>query len=194
MDCSPPGSSVHGDSPDKNTGVGCHFLLQGIFLTQRLNPGLLRCRKILYHWATWEAHLGVSDPQSEVLRCLGVCVTWMWGHWDICVSLSQAVTSFGCLGVYMWECVVSKLYLRLWSFWILCGSFSMCTSHTSEHVQVSELICIWPWHEFSEIFVGPLPWLWGVWYFEGWHPWLLTSLNFWGFLLNWGHIAVLRYV
>ena len=27
MDCSPPGSFVHGDSPDKNTGVGCHFLL-----------------------------------------------------------------------------------------------------------------------------------------------------------------------
>ena len=29
MDCSPPGSSVHGDSPGKNTGVGCHSLLQG---------------------------------------------------------------------------------------------------------------------------------------------------------------------
>ena len=28
MDCSPPGSSFHGDSPGKNTGVGCHFLLQ----------------------------------------------------------------------------------------------------------------------------------------------------------------------
>ena len=34
MNCSPPGSSVHGDSPSKNTGVGCRFLLQGIFLTQ----------------------------------------------------------------------------------------------------------------------------------------------------------------
>ena len=39
MDYSPPGSSVHGDSPGKNTGVGCHFLLQGIFLTQELNQG-----------------------------------------------------------------------------------------------------------------------------------------------------------
>ena len=29
MDCSPPGSSVHGDSPAKNTGVGCHTFLQG---------------------------------------------------------------------------------------------------------------------------------------------------------------------
>ena len=40
MDCSPPGSSVHGDSPGKNTGVGCHALLQGIFSTQESNPGL----------------------------------------------------------------------------------------------------------------------------------------------------------
>ena len=31
----------------KNTGVGCHFLLQGIFLIQGSNPGLLHCRQIL---------------------------------------------------------------------------------------------------------------------------------------------------
>ena len=36
-----PGSSVHGILSGKNTGVGCHFLLQGIFLTQGSNPGLL---------------------------------------------------------------------------------------------------------------------------------------------------------
>ena len=49
MDCSPPGSSVHGDSPGKNTGVGCHALLQGIFSAQGSNPGLPHCRWILYH-------------------------------------------------------------------------------------------------------------------------------------------------
>ena len=32
------------DFPDKNTGVGCHFLLPGIFLTQGLNSHLLHCR------------------------------------------------------------------------------------------------------------------------------------------------------
>ena len=36
------------DSLGQNTRVGCHFLLQGIFLTQGLNLGLLNCRKILY--------------------------------------------------------------------------------------------------------------------------------------------------
>ena len=82
MDCSPPDSSVHGDSPGKNisppgdlpnpgteprspalqadsllseprgkfknTGVSNPFLLQGIFLTQESNWGLLHCRQILY--------------------------------------------------------------------------------------------------------------------------------------------------
>ena len=44
MDYSLPGSSVHGDSPDKNAGVGCHALLQGLFPTQGPNPGLPHCR------------------------------------------------------------------------------------------------------------------------------------------------------
>ena len=43
------------DSPGKNTGVGCHFLLQGIFLTQELNPHFCISRQILYHWATCAA-------------------------------------------------------------------------------------------------------------------------------------------
>jgi len=42
MDCRPPGSSVHRDSPGKNTEVGCHAL----FPTQGLNPGLSHCRQI----------------------------------------------------------------------------------------------------------------------------------------------------
>ena len=54
IDCSPPGSSVHGDSPGKNIGVGCPALLQGIFLIQGSNPYLLCLlyyRWILYLWA-----------------------------------------------------------------------------------------------------------------------------------------------
>ena len=43
-----PGSSVHGDSPGKNTGVGCHALLQGIFPTQGSKLGLLPQRQIFY--------------------------------------------------------------------------------------------------------------------------------------------------
>ena len=95
MDCSPSGSSVHGDSPGKTTEVGCHALLQGnlpnpgikprspalqadslpsetpgkpkntgvgslsllqgIFLPQELNQGLLHCRWILYQMSYQES-------------------------------------------------------------------------------------------------------------------------------------------
>ena len=48
MDYSLPGSSVLGDSPGKNTGVGCHALLQGIFPTQGSNPGLPYCGRIFF--------------------------------------------------------------------------------------------------------------------------------------------------
>ena len=54
MDCSQPDSSVHGDSPGKSTGVGCHALLQGIFPTQGSNPCLL----CLLHWQAGSLPLG----------------------------------------------------------------------------------------------------------------------------------------
>ena len=70
MNCSLPGSSVHGDSSGKNTGVGCHTLLQGIFPNQGSNPGLPHCRQILY----WLSHQGslkevshdVNDGNSQL--------------------------------------------------------------------------------------------------------------------------------
>ena len=49
MEGSLPGFSIPGIFPGKSTGVGCHFLLQGIFPTQGLNLGLLHCRQTLYH-------------------------------------------------------------------------------------------------------------------------------------------------
>ena len=75
MDCSPPGSSVHGDSPGKHTGVDCHVLLQGIFATQGSNPGLPHCRRILCHlshqesprilkWVAYPFSRGSSWPRN----------------------------------------------------------------------------------------------------------------------------------
>ena len=61
VDCSLLDSSVHGDSPGKNTGVGCHALLQGIFPTQGLNPGLPHCRRILYHLNHQESLYCIED-------------------------------------------------------------------------------------------------------------------------------------
>ena len=48
------------DSPGKNTGVCCHFLLQGIFPTQESNLGLLPCRQTLYQ-LSYEGSPHISD-------------------------------------------------------------------------------------------------------------------------------------
>ena len=57
LDCSPPGFSVHGNSPGKNTKVGCHAFFQGIFPTGGSNSSLLHCRQIPYHLS----HQGSPD-------------------------------------------------------------------------------------------------------------------------------------
>ena len=60
------------DSPGKDTGVGCHALFQGIFLTQGSNPGLLR----LKHWQVGSLPLAPpAKPQS--------CHIFTLLHWDI---------------------------------------------------------------------------------------------------------------
>ena len=55
MDCSLPGSSVHEIFQAKDTGVGCHFLLQRIFPTQGLNPVSCTEGRFFTDWATREA-------------------------------------------------------------------------------------------------------------------------------------------
>ena len=76
VDCSPPGSSVHGDSPGKNSELGCHALLQGIFTTQGFDPGLQHCRWILcrlshqgspriMEWVTDSLSRGTSPPRNR---------------------------------------------------------------------------------------------------------------------------------
>ena len=76
MDCSLKGSSVHGDSPGQNTGVGSHSLLQGIFPTQGSNPGLPHCWWILYclnhegrpkilEWVVYPFSRGTSWPRDQ---------------------------------------------------------------------------------------------------------------------------------
>ena len=68
MDCSPPGSPVH--------GVGCHFLLQGIFLTQGSNLHflwLLHCRRILYrlsHQGSPQKATHPIEKQISILLCM----------------------------------------------------------------------------------------------------------------------------
>ena len=80
--CAPARLLCSRNSPGKNTGVVCHFLLQWIFLTQGLNPGLLHCWQILYHLSHWGSPflLGCAPAQGsweappavEKSLCLGL--------------------------------------------------------------------------------------------------------------------------
>ena len=56
------------NTPGKRTGVGCHTLIQGIFPTQVMNPGLPLCRQILYrlshHGFIWRNNLTIKDNKA----------------------------------------------------------------------------------------------------------------------------------
>ena len=85
------------NSPGKNIRVGCHALLQGIFLTQGSNPGLLRllhCRWILYHWATRKAHRFVIYG-SYYVNVFPLYTAWEFliinGHWILLEAFPASV-------------------------------------------------------------------------------------------------------
>ena len=108
VNCSPPGSSVHGDSPGKNTGVGCHALLQGIFPTQGSNPGLLHCRQILYRLN----HQGSLNFFIYLLN----------GIW----ASSEGLSTGGQAGKATWEGLT--LFDKIGSLWAWLASTSTASS------------------------------------------------------------------
>ena len=91
MDYTLPGSSVHRNSPGKNTGVDCHALLQGIFPTQGLNPGLSHCRQILYY---------LNHPGSPFSNSVSQYLKGCWASWllkkteNYSIILSQVLWTF----------------------------------------------------------------------------------------------------
>ena len=78
MDCSLPGCSVHWDSPGKNTGVGCHALLQGISQPRDRTQVSGIAGKFFTIWATREAlrlHERTHPPSSFILFPRIVCIS-----------------------------------------------------------------------------------------------------------------------
>ena len=64
------------DSPGKNTRVDCHILLQGIFLTQGLNPHLLNWQADSLSLSTWEAQFICATTYMQSL--IVIVVLWSW--------------------------------------------------------------------------------------------------------------------
>ena len=152
MDCSPPGSSVYGDSPGKNTGVGCHALLQGVFPPQGLNPGLPHCRQIIYqlshqgnpkkaqysvssvqllsrvqHATPWtaahQASLSITNSWS-LLKLMSIESVMPSNHLILCHLLLIPPSIFPSIRVYPNESVLYITWPKDWSF-----SFSISPSN-----------------------------------------------------------------
>ena len=77
------------NSPGKNTGVGGHSLLQGIFPTQGSNPGLLHCRQILYYLSYQRSHymLKVIKIMLVLLTTLSPCVRCITINHNMCFTM-----------------------------------------------------------------------------------------------------------
>ena len=105
-----PGSSVHGNSPGKNIGVGCHVLFLGIFPTQRLNPSFLHCRWILYQ-------LSYQGSPSQWLTLI---------HFQSSLALSQLFPSGSSTFNHMvkkWSAGLCKNSCEVW-LGLLIGFFT----------------------------------------------------------------------
>ena len=93
----PPGSSVHSNSPGKNIRVGFHAFLQVIFPTQGLNQGLLHCRQILNHlshqgssrileWVVYPFSRGSSLPGNQIrVSCIAGGFFTSWATREACI-------------------------------------------------------------------------------------------------------------
>ena len=78
----------------------CHFLLQGIFPTQELNPGLLHCKKTLYHLSHQESRQdsgnsksqGQQEPANSSIFIKQLLSSWISSKFNIYVNLRNTDT------------------------------------------------------------------------------------------------------
>ena len=132
------------DFPGKNTGVHCHFPLQGIFLTQGSNPFFLHCRWNLYHWATslvqslscvwlleipWttarQASLSITNSQSSS-KPMSIESVMPSNHLILCCPLLLLPSIFPRIRVFLNE---SALHIRWPKYWSLSFNISPFNEH-----------------------------------------------------------------
>ena len=154
MGYSPSGSSVHRDSLGKNTGVGCHALLQGIFPIQGSNPGLPHCRWILYHlspqgsprileWVAYTFSRGSSQPRNWNRVS---CIAGGWCIWSI--QLTNWIISFSAFS--MWPSIPPPTGNRVYIFLpigsrfgqVTCFSQWNATKHDDDAMKDFQWVCV----------------------------------------------------
>ena len=133
-------------SPGKNTGVGCHFLLQGIFLTQGQNPGLLQCRWILYHLSYTKVpvistsgcrfHFGsISSFFLELFLRSSPVAYWAPTDWGVHLSVS-----------YLFAFSYCSWSSRGKNTEVVCHSLLQWTTFVRTLHHDSSILCTSTWH------------------------------------------------
>ena len=135
------------DFPGKDTGAGCHFLLQGIFLTQGSNLDLQHCRQIVYQ-LSYRGSFYRPDKREQKHKSTTGCLSMLWD-----IKASKSMHSPCCHGAYSLAELhqVSKVY-PIWGYFSLtpwcCTETSLnkyhanLTSSHSEFESWSEDMCI----------------------------------------------------
>ena len=140
VDCSVPGSSVHGDSLDQNTWEGCHALLQRIFSTQGLNLGLSHCGQILYHLShqrnprtrEWVAYL-FSWETSQPRNLTGIsCIAGgFFTSWATREAPNHVLLQF-----------IFKINRSFWSCWQFLSTYQERNYETPIHANRLNTFCL----------------------------------------------------
>ena len=155
MDYSPPGSSVHGDSPGENTGVCyCALLLHGIFPTQGSNPGVPHCRQILYRlshqgsprkleWVAYPFSRGSSWPRNQTgVSCNARRFFTNWATREALICYRCALFKSKALrsktlplcqkiGQLIHTCFqLNKIFVGIFIFWLVALTYFWTEQHT----------------------------------------------------------------
>ena len=142
MDCSLPGSEEPlspWNFPGKSTGVGCHFLLQGIFPTQGSNWGLPHCRQMLYH-LSHQGSLG-DQPWQHIKK---------QRHYLTNTGPHSQSYGFSYSHVEMWELNHKEIWApRNWCFWTVVLEKTLENPLDSKEIQP-----VHPKGNQSWIFIG----------------------------------------
>ena len=163
MDCSLPGFSVHGDF-HKNTGMGCHFLLQG----RPKDQTGITCigRQMFYHWATTEAQVNICQSFQSFSHARLCVIPWTVAreaslsitnshsllklmliesmmpsnHLIFCRPLLLLPSIFPSITVFSNEWVIYNRWPKYWSFGINASKWIF---RTDFHITCHQIAKLW---------------------------------------------------
>ena len=169
MDCTPPGSSVHGDSPGKNTGVDCHALLQGDLpdlgiLPESLVFHCVQFSSVTQSCPTLRSHgLQLPCPSPSPQVCSNSCpssqrwhptlshplsLLWLWGYKYLLETLLSVLLDIHLdvelLNHLVILCLISEELPALFPYW-LCRFTFLPTAHEGARFSVSSTTFVIFW-------------------------------------------------